>query len=1001
MRLPEKRCIYTVITNEYDPLFSPLEPQPGWDMLAFTDTAVSSPVWQVRPLPELPELSGLAGDPVRTARLVKILAHRFLQEYEYSVYVDGNRILNGNMDGYVSAYDADMLCLGPVYADAYAAADALINRPPPADELAGDIAPPIEEDERRLLRAQMEAWKSRGLPAFGGCPGTGILGRRHNAEVCVAVAETWAEEVLRGSAFDEPAFPFACFCHGASWGEGLARRVPPNEPYSPAWEFAPAMPHAARLAGGAAPEPPVYPPNPPPPGGKFGGYPLLLTIGVPVSNQIGTIRRCLEGIKPILDAVPSELLVVDTGSKDGTVEVCGEFGARVVAFPWINDMSAARNAGVRNARGMWYLSIDDDEWFEDASDIIAFFNDPRKYGSYDALQYLQVNYLDDFGKDSVQHYTRRCARMTPGLHFEGRIHDALADGAKGSAFRDYFAKDGAKHYGFSKTDAEAGRAKFRRNLAPLKCDLAQFPYDARYAIQICNEYFVQNRYADGYPFAFWTRAALCAPESGMSLTANIRMLTNLSRSGFYAAAARYAAQNMRAEDYGTEDRCAIYNILMTVYFALRDYEKVVELHRQYAVALDACSRRNEADRVAENWLSRAVCFDRKTARALAVLHFSALAALGKTEEAEAQLLQPDLLENLETVGGAMPTVCGYILDGQHWGFCRELWRARLALDDTKLYELYPDVLKAATAQTAPGILGVLADIGAPQSAFEPLLRLRAMQPDDSAAGYEAVKAQAAEAREKMGAFRGGVARYFKEALLLEALRVHFDTSLALAGAQVPEVDDCFTYLEKSEDDLSVRVYSRVYAWYGQNVPCAPGVERYFRMKACRLILDRRAAEAEADPCAYAEVFVDYIHMAGEWDSRLYSAECLQGGCDGLLPAALQTDRVLQGAVAAYDAKDPLGALRLLREALDTDERFGPSITALTAKIKAEAEEQEAPRQAQTAEFNSLLLNIEPKIEQLIAAGMRDEALAVIGQLEALAPGAPALEKLRAKAKAVD
>lgn len=57
-------------------------------------------------------------------------------------------------------------------------------------------------------------------------------------------------------------------------------------------------------------------------------YRIFRTIGVPVSNQIETIDRCLSHIKPLLDNLPSELLVVDTGSTDGTIEVCREYGAR-------------------------------------------------------------------------------------------------------------------------------------------------------------------------------------------------------------------------------------------------------------------------------------------------------------------------------------------------------------------------------------------------------------------------------------------------------------------------------------------------------------------------------------------------------------------------------------------------------------------------------------------------------------------------------------------------
>lgn len=47
--------------------------------------------------------------------------------------------------------------------------------------------------------------------------------------------------------------------------------------------------------------------------GKYNGRPLLLTIGVPVSNQIDTIERCLSHIKPLLEELDSELLVIDTG----------------------------------------------------------------------------------------------------------------------------------------------------------------------------------------------------------------------------------------------------------------------------------------------------------------------------------------------------------------------------------------------------------------------------------------------------------------------------------------------------------------------------------------------------------------------------------------------------------------------------------------------------------------------------------------------------------------
>lgn len=96
----------------------------------------------------------------------------------------------------------------------------------------------------------------------------------------------------------------------------------------------------------------IYRKNPEYSDGKYNGHPLLLTIGVPVSNQIDTIGRCLSHVKPLLEQLDAELLVIDTGSTDGTVEVCRSYGARVITHPWCDNMSAAWNEGIYNARAV-------------------------------------------------------------------------------------------------------------------------------------------------------------------------------------------------------------------------------------------------------------------------------------------------------------------------------------------------------------------------------------------------------------------------------------------------------------------------------------------------------------------------------------------------------------------------------------------------------------------------------------------------------------------------
>ena len=162
----------------------------------------------------------------------------------------------------------------------------------------------------------------------------------------------------------------------------------------------------------------VYSKNPIRQGGVYEGRKVLLTIGVPVSNQIAVIERCMKGIEPILKAIPSELIVIDTGSTDGTVEVTKKYGARVFQHSWCDNMSLIRNIAIHEAEGLWYMSIDDDEWFEDVTEIIEFFQS-GKYKEYETASYIQRNLFQKGGKEYSDCRTLRMAKITPEI---GRAH---------------------------------------------------------------------------------------------------------------------------------------------------------------------------------------------------------------------------------------------------------------------------------------------------------------------------------------------------------------------------------------------------------------------------------------------------------------------------------------------------------------------------------------------------------------------------------------------------
>lgn len=90
---------------------------------------------------------------------------------------------------------------------------------------------------------------------------------------------------------------------------------------------------------------------------------MLVSAIIPTYNREGTIERAINSVLAQTYA-DLEIIVVDDGSTDGTVDCLGKFGSRVKILQQANrGPSAARNAGVALSRGEILAFLDsDDEW---------------------------------------------------------------------------------------------------------------------------------------------------------------------------------------------------------------------------------------------------------------------------------------------------------------------------------------------------------------------------------------------------------------------------------------------------------------------------------------------------------------------------------------------------------------------------------------------------------------------------------------------------------------
>ena len=94
-----------------------------------------------------------------------------------------------------------------------------------------------------------------------------------------------------------------------------------------------------------------------------------------VRDEEKNLRRCLDAVKSLVDRDDVELIIVDTGSKDSTVDIAREYTDKVYFHPWNNNFAAMRNVTVSYARGEYILIMDADEVLTDPASLYKYISD--------------------------------------------------------------------------------------------------------------------------------------------------------------------------------------------------------------------------------------------------------------------------------------------------------------------------------------------------------------------------------------------------------------------------------------------------------------------------------------------------------------------------------------------------------------------------------------------------------------------------------------------------
>ena len=189
-----------------------------------------------------------------------------------------------------------------------------------------------------------------------------------------------------------------------------------------------------------------------------------------VKNSADDLKISLGSLGKSVD----EIIVVDTGSTDSTVEVAESFGAKVFYREWDDDFSAPRNLALEKATGDWIIFLDADEFFTNATkkNIRPAIEQLEKFKKSGLLVHL-VNVDKNFGNKILDtNFVLRIFKNKKNLHYVGKIHEEIRVGE--NLLSDItFAPPNILtiyHTGYSES---LNKAKAERNLKLLLEELAE------------------------------------------------------------------------------------------------------------------------------------------------------------------------------------------------------------------------------------------------------------------------------------------------------------------------------------------------------------------------------------------------------------------------------------------------------------------------------------------------------------------------------------------------
>ncbi len=200
----------------------------------------------------------------------------------------------------------------------------------------------------------------------------------------------------------------------------------------------------------------------------------LLSLCMIVKNEEELLPGCLESVRGLVD----EIIVIDTGSADRTVEIAESFGAKVYYFDWVDDFAAARNESIKHSTGRWILYLDADERLDrQSSENMREILESAADETGGLICTIESEHVQLDGNTELHRggYPRLFRNYGyPKIHFKGRVHEQITPSLRELNKNLEFTGITIQHLGYNQS-REVMEAKVRRNYKMLIAHVKEEP----------------------------------------------------------------------------------------------------------------------------------------------------------------------------------------------------------------------------------------------------------------------------------------------------------------------------------------------------------------------------------------------------------------------------------------------------------------------------------------------------------------------------------------------